>query len=85
MGKIFWNGLKVLGYIISAIFGFNLIYCMLIFGVRHEGWFFIYNPTFTLFGIYHSNSDLAWQILSSTVILLVAVGLLSLSNKKLTK
>jgi len=74
-----WKVLKVVGYIISGVFGINLLYAMFIYAVRHEDWFFIYNPNFGP----HTNSELAWQIIYSVILLLLGWGLISLSKKKL--
>ena len=74
-----WKVLKVVGYIIAGVFGINLLYVLFIYAVRHEGWFFIYNPTFGS----HSNSELAWQVIYSVILLLLGWGLISLSRKKL--
>ena len=77
--KTLWRVLKVVGYIIGGIFAVNLLYVFFIYAVRHEGWFFIHNPTFGS----HSNSDLAWQIIWSIILVLLGWGLISLSRKKL--
>jgi heme/copper-type cytochrome/quinol oxidase subunit 2 len=77
--KNLWKILKIIGYIIAGIFGINLLYVLFIYGVRHEDWFFIYNPNFG----HHSNAELAWQIIYSVIVVLIAWGLISLSKKKL--
>ena len=77
--KALWKTLKVIGYIILGLFGVNLLYVLFLYAVRHEGWFFLYDPNFGR----HSNAELGWQILSSTIVVLVAWGLISLSKKKL--
>jgi len=74
-----WKVLKVVGYIVAGVFGINLLYASFIYAVRHEGWFPIYNPTFSS----HSNSELAWQAIYSIIPVLLSWGLISLSNKKL--
>jgi hypothetical protein len=77
--KIPWKALKVIGYIICGLFGVNLLYVLFLYAVRHEGWLFIYNPNFGN----HTNSELAWQIIYSIILLLLGWGLISLSKKKL--
>ncbi|MDO9334698.1 MAG: hypothetical protein Q7T57_09290 [Dehalococcoidales bacterium] len=80
-----WKILKILGYIIAIIFGVNLVYCGLPYMIRHEDWFFIYNPTFNLFGKYRTNEVLAWQILYSIILLILGGILISIADKKLKK
>jgi len=77
--KALWKTLKVVGYIILGVFGINLLYVLFLYAVRHEGWFFIYNPNFG----HHSNAELGWQIIWSTILILVAWGLISLARRKL--
>lgn len=77
--KALWKTLKVIGYIILGVFGINLLYVLFIYVVRHEGWFFIYNPNLG----HHSNAELGWQILWSVIVALAAWGLISLSKKKI--
>ena len=74
-----WKILKVVGYILAGIFGINLLYVLFLYAVRHENWFFLYDPNFGR----HSNVELGWQILWSTIVILIAWGLVSLSKKKL--
>jgi hypothetical protein len=77
--KTLWKALKVVGYIILGIFGINLCYAMVLFSIRHEGWFFIYNPNIGS----HTNAELAWQIFYSLAVVLIAWGLISLAKRKL--
>lgn len=77
--KATWKILKVVGYIIAGVFGINLLYVLFAYGVRHEGWLFIFNPTFGS----HSNSELAWQIIYSVALVLLGWGLISLSKRRL--
>ena len=79
--KIVWKILKVVGYILAGIYGINLLYVLFLYAVRHEDWFFLYNPNFGR----HSNIDLGWQILWSTIVILIAWGLISLSKRKLKR
>jgi len=77
--KTLWKALKVIGYIICGIFTVNFFYVGILYAIRHEGWFIIYNPTLGS----HTNSELAWQIVYSVILLLLGWGLISLSKKKL--
>jgi len=77
--KALWKTLKIAGYIILGVFGINLLYVLFLYAVRHEGWLFIYNPSFGR----HSNAALAWQIVYSVILILVAWGVISLSKRKL--
>ena len=77
--RILWKSLKIIGYIICGVFSVNLLYTMFVYAVRHEDWFFIYNPNFGP----HSNAELGWQILWSTIVVLVAWGLIKLAKRKL--
>lgn len=77
--KTGWKIIKVVGYIILGVFGINLLYVLFLYAVRHEGWFFLYDPNFG----HHSNAELGWQILWSTIVVLVAWGVISLSKRKL--
>jgi hypothetical protein len=71
----------VIGYVFLGIFGINLLYVMVLYSIRHEGWFFIYNPNLGS----HSNAELAWQIIGSMVVILIAWAIISVSKKRLKK
>lgn len=77
--KTGWKALKIVGYIILGVFGINLLYVLILYAVRYEGWFFIYNPNLG----YHSNTELGWQIIWSIIVVLIAWGLISLAKRKL--
>jgi hypothetical protein len=74
-----WKILKIAGYVLIGVYGIDLLYALVLYGIRHEGWFFLYNPNFGS----HSNSELAWRILWSTIVILAGWGLTVLSRRKL--
>lgn len=77
MKKVFRGILKVAGYIIGAIYTVNLLISLVSYSIRHDGWYFIYNPNFGRL----SNSDLAWQIVISFIFIMLAWGLITVSKK----
>jgi len=74
-----WKGLMIVGYILLGLFGINLIYVLVIYAIRHENWFLIYNPNFGP----HTNPELAWQIIWSIVLSLIAWTVVTLSKRRL--
>jgi len=77
--KTVWKTLKIIGYILLTIFGINLAYVSILYAIRHEGWFFIYNPNLGI----HSNAVLGWQILWSIILALISLAIVSLSKSRL--
>lgn len=74
-----WKTLKITGYILLTIFGINLAYVSILYAIRHEDWFFIYNPDLGI----HSNAILAWQILWSIILALISFAIVSISKSRL--
>ena len=76
--KRVWKTLMIMGYVLAGLFSINLLYVLVLYGIRHDGWFFIYNPNFGP----HSNATLAWQIIWSVILLLIASAVVGLSKRK---
>ena len=77
--KKLWKIFMVLGYILLGIFGVNLLYVLILYAIRHEGWLMIYNPNFGP----HTNPELAWQIIWSIVLILISYAIVTISKKRL--
>jgi hypothetical protein len=77
--KQVWKTLMIIGYVLMGLFAINFFYVGTLYAIRHEGWFFIYNP---MLGS-HTNSQLALQIVESVVLMLVGWGIISISRKRL--
>lgn len=77
--KKVWKALMIAGYILMGLFVVNFFYVSVLYAIRHEGWFFLYNPTLGS----HTNSQLALQIVESVILMLIAWGIITISKKRL--
>lgn len=78
MNKV-WKTLMIAGYVLMSLFAVNFFYVSILYAIRHEGWFFIYNPTLGS----HTNAALLIQIVWSIILMLIAWAIISISKKRL--
>jgi len=73
-----WKSLMIAGYVLPGVFVVNFLYVGTLYAIRHQGWFFIYNPNLGS----HTNSQLALQIVESIILMFIAWGIIAISKRK---